>query len=74
MDRTIKYATVKRLRDDEPRPAADHMANFISPHIFGRRLTTLESVTPYEFICTQWAIAPVRFTLNPIHQMPGRHI
>lgn len=38
---------------------------------FGRRLKTLKGLTPYEFICKQWTVEPERFTLNPIHQMPG---
>ena len=32
---------------------------------------TVKGLTPYEFIGKQWAIEPERFTLNPIHQMPG---
>ena len=47
------------------------MANFISAYNFGRRLKTLTGLTPFEFICKQWTIEPERFTLNPIHQMPG---
>jgi len=34
-------------------------------------LKTLKGLTPYEFICKQWTIEPEKFTLNPIHQMPG---
>ncbi|MFT7183656.1 MAG: hypothetical protein ACI87T_004056, partial [Planctomycetota bacterium] len=26
---------------------------------------------PYEYICKIWTSEPDRFTLNPIHQMPG---
>jgi hypothetical protein len=28
----------------------------------------------YEFICKAWTKEPARFTLNPIHQMPGLNI
>ncbi|MFC4623623.1 hypothetical protein ACFO3A_15635, partial [Comamonas nitrativorans] len=41
---------------------------------FGRRLKTLKGLTPYEFICKQWTDEPERFTINPIHQMPGLNI
>ena len=49
------------------------MANFINACNFGRRLKlkTLKGLTPHEVICKQWTIEPERFTLNPIHQMPG---
>ncbi|MBC6717173.1 IS481 family transposase, partial [Aurantimonas sp. DM33-3] len=38
---------------------------------FARRLKTLKGLTPYEFICKRWTSEPERFTLDPIHQMPG---
>jgi hypothetical protein len=28
-------------------------------------------LTAYEFICKSWQKEPDRFTLDPIHQMPG---
>ena len=28
-------------------------------------------VTPYELICKAWTDQPERFTINPLHQMPG---
>ena len=34
-------------------------------------LKTLNGLTPYEYICKIWTSEPGRFTLNPIHQMPG---
>ncbi|NLC24214.1 MAG: IS481 family transposase, partial [Oxalobacter sp.] len=34
-------------------------------------LKSLKGLTPYEFICKIWTTQPHRFTLNPIHQMPG---
>ncbi|MEA2263401.1 MAG: hypothetical protein QOJ51_6226, partial [Acidobacteriaceae bacterium] len=36
-----------------------------------KRLKTLHGLTAYEFICKCWQKEPDRFTLNPIHQMPG---
>ena len=71
MNRTIKDATVKRFHYDDHNQLRDHLANFIRAYNFGRRLKTLKGLTPYEFICKQWTIEPQRFTLNPIHQMPG---
>jgi transposase InsO family protein len=71
MNRTIKEATVKRFHYDDHDQLRNHLANFISAYNFGRRLRTLKGLTPYEFICKQWTIEPERFTLNPIHQMPG---
>ena len=71
MNRTIKEATVKRFHDDDHDQLRNHLANFISACTFGRRLKTLKGLTPYVFICKQRTIEPERFTLNPIHQMPG---
>jgi hypothetical protein len=31
-------------------------------------------VASYEAICSAWAKQPERFTLNPLHQMPGLNI
>ncbi len=28
----------------------------------------------YEYLCKLWTQTPDRFTLNPIHQMPGLNI
>ena len=71
MNRTIKEATVKRFHYDDHDQLRNHLANFISAYNFGRRLKTLKGLTPYEFICKCWTSEPDRFTLNPIHQMPG---
>ena len=38
---------------------------------FARRLKTLKGLTPYEYLCKLWTQTPDRFTLDPIHQMPG---
>ena len=71
MNRTIKDATVKRFHHDEHDQLRQHLGNFISTYNFGRRLKTLKGLPPYEFGCKQWTIEPERFTLDPIHQMPG---
>jgi transposase InsO family protein len=71
MNRTIKEATVKRFHYDDNDQFRQHLADFISAYNYGRRLKTLKGLTPYEYICKIWTTDPDRFTLNPIHQMPG---
>jgi len=71
MNRTIKEATVKRFHYDDHNQLRQHLADFISAYNFGRRLKTLKGLTPYEFIGKCWTQEPERFTLDPIHQMPG---
>lgn len=71
MNRTIKDATVRRFHYDSHEQLRRHLQNFIDAYNFGRRLKTLKGLTPYEFICKQWTSEPERFTLSPIHQMPG---
>jgi transposase InsO family protein len=71
MNRTLKDATVKRYdyeTYDELRTQLDH---FVQAYNYARRLKCLKGLTPYEFICKAWTKEPARFTLNPIHQMPG---
>lgn len=55
-------------RTDEPDP------HFVQAYNYARRLKTLKGLTPYEFICKAWTKEPARFTLDPIHQMPGLNI
>jgi transposase InsO family protein len=71
MNRTIKDATVKRYHYDSHRQLETHLTDFVSAYNFGRRLKTLKGLTPYEFICKCWTTQPERFSLNPLHQMPG---
>lgn len=71
MNRTIKDATVKRYHYDSHGELERHLQDFVSPYNFGRRLKTLKGLTPYEFICKRWTSEPERFTIDPIHQMPG---
>jgi transposase InsO family protein len=74
MNRTIKDATVKRYHYDNHPQLRRHLDDFISAYNFGRRLKRLRGLTPYEFICKAWTTDPQRFTLNPLHQMPGLNI
>ena len=71
MNRTIKDATVRRFYYDSNDQLRRHLADFVAAYNFGRRLKTLKGLTPYEFICKAWTDQPERFTINPLHQMPG---
>ena len=71
MNRTIKEATVKRFFYDTHEQLKAHLSDFIAAYNFARRLKTLRGLTPYEAICKLLIHDPDRFTLDPIHQMPG---
>ena len=71
MNRTIKEATVQRYHYDSHNQLRDHLSDFVAAYNFAKRLKTLGGLTAYEFICKSWQKEPNRFTLNPIHQMPG---
>jgi transposase InsO family protein len=71
MNRTIKDATVKRYFYDTHNQLKEHLNDFLRAYNFARRLKTLKGLTPYEYLCKLWTQTPDRFTLNPIHQMPG---
>lgn len=74
MNRTIKDATVRRFYYESHDQLRQHLADFVAAYNFGRRLNTLKGLTPYEFICKARASQPERFTLDPLHQMPGLNI
>jgi transposase InsO family protein len=71
MNRTIKDATVRRFYYENHNQLRQHLADFVAAYNFGRRL---KGLTPYEFICKAWASQPERFTLDPLHQIPGLNI
>jgi transposase InsO family protein len=71
MNRTIKDATVKRFHYDRHDQLSSHLSDFINAYNYARRLKTLNGLTPYEYISKIWTKEPERFTLDPIHQMPG---
>jgi transposase InsO family protein len=71
MNRTIKEATVQRYHYDSHNQLRTHLSDFIAAYNFAKRLKTLGGLTTYEFICKCWQKEPDRFTLDPIHQMPG---
>ena len=72
--RTLKHATVKRFHYETHDQLRSHLTDFINAYNFGRRLKTLKGLTPYEAICKTWTSDPGRFTLDPLHQMPGLNI
>jgi transposase InsO family protein len=71
MNRTIKEATVQRYYYDRHVQLEAHLADFITPYDYARRLKTLKGLTPYECICKCWTSQQERFKLNPLQQMPG---
>ncbi len=71
MNRTIKEATVKRFHCESHDQLRTHLHDFIAACNFARRLMTLSGLTPCEYIARTWTSEPDRFTVNPIHQMPG---
>jgi len=71
MNRTIKEATVNRYHYETHDQLRSHLADFVAAYNFGRRLKTLKGLSPNEYICKTWTNEPDRFTLDPIHQMPG---
>jgi hypothetical protein len=74
MNRNIKDATVKRFYYETHDELRAHLADFVSAYYFAKCLKTLRGFTPYECICKAWLKEPYRFTLNPLHQMPGLNI
>ncbi len=71
MNRTIKEATVKRFHHEAHDRLRSHLADFVDAYNCARRLKTLKGLTPYEAICKAWTKEPKRFSLDPLHQMPG---
>ena len=71
MNRTIKEATVKRYHYHSHRQLQSNLTDFINAYNYGRRLKTLNGLTPYEFIAKTWTKESQRFRLDPIQKMPG---
>ena len=70
-NRTLKGPTVKRFHYDTHDQLRSHLAEFVQDYNVGQRLKTVKGLTPYEAICRIWTNEPKRFTLDPLHQMPG---
>ncbi len=71
MNRTIKDATVRAFHYASASELKQHLHAFLLAYNCARRLKTLKSSTPYEFLCRQWTVEPERFKLNPNHHNPG---
>nr|WP_156475478.1 hypothetical protein [Gluconobacter thailandicus] len=65
IDRTIKEATVKRFHYHSHKQLRTHLNDFMAAYNFGRRLKTLNGLTPYEYVCKIWTAEPERFIINP---------
>lgn len=74
MNRTIKDATVSRFHYETHNQLRSHPTEFVNAYNFGRRLKTLKGLTADEYICKLWTKEHQRFTLDPLHQMPGLNI
>jgi transposase InsO family protein len=64
MNRTIKDATVKRYFYETHDQLRARLRDFVDAYNFGRRLKTLNGLTPFEFVCKRWTTEPERFRLN----------
>ncbi len=64
-------ATAKRYHYESHNQLVRHLDNFVAAYNFGRRLKTLNGLTPFKFVCKLWTTEPERFRLNPLQQMPG---
>ncbi|AQS86201.1 integrase [Acetobacter aceti] len=71
MNRTIRQATVKHFHYDSHEQLRTHLNDFMVACNFGRRLKTLNGLTPYEYICKIRTSESERFIINPTHQSPG---
>jgi transposase InsO family protein len=50
MNRTLKDATAKRFFYETHQQLRQHLADFVNAYNFARRLKTLKTLTPYEYI------------------------
>ncbi|MFP3035847.1 MAG: hypothetical protein ACEY3A_02330, partial [Wolbachia sp.] len=48
-----------------------HLYDFVMAYNYAKRLKTLNGLTPFEFICSQWTKSPELFILNPYHYTLG---
>lgn len=51
-----------------------YLATFLTAYNGAKRLNTLHSRTPYEYISTCWLFLPARVKINPTHSTVGRNI
>ncbi|MCL6283575.1 hypothetical protein M3P21_08495 [Ruegeria sp. 2012CJ41-6] len=73
MNRAIKGETVKRHHYDSHDQQRSHLSGFLVAVNLACRLKTLSSLAPCEYNCNIWVSGSGRFSVNPIHQMPGQN-
>ncbi|GLQ84204.1 hypothetical protein GCM10007872_11120 [Gluconobacter sphaericus NBRC 12467] len=71
MNRTIREAAVKRFHYDSHEQLRTRLNDFMAAYNFGRRLKTLNSLAPYEYVCKIWTSEPEKFITNPNYQSTG---
>ncbi|WCR57753.1 MAG: hypothetical protein PG980_000225 [Wolbachia endosymbiont of Ctenocephalides felis wCfeJ] len=74
MNKTLKNATVKKYYYRSHQQLKDHLYDFVMAYNYAKRLKTLNGLTPFEFICSQWTQSPDLFILNPYHHTLGPYI
>ena len=74
MNRTLKEATVRRYFYDTHDQLREHLSAFVEAYNYGRRLKTLNGLTPFEFIAKCWTNEPERFNKSPFHHSAGLNI
>ena len=65
MNRTIKEAAVRCYHYDNHDQFRCHLEAFIAAYNFAKRLKTLPSLTPHDFICKKWLEDPSLFCSDP---------
>ena len=74
MNRTLKEATVRRYHYDSQSQLREHLDDFVDAYNFGKRLKTLNGMTPFEYVCSVWTKQPDRFNINPAQLTMGLNI
>ncbi len=74
MNRTLKEATVRRYFYDTHDQLRPHLRPFVEAYNYGKRLKTLNGLTPFELIAKCWTQEPNRFRKSPFHHAAGLNI
>ena len=65
MNKTIKEATVYRYYYGSQAELQVHLQTFIDAYNFAKRLKSLNGLTPWEFIVSNWKSEPKLFKIEP---------
>ncbi|MBS0424296.1 MAG: hypothetical protein JSR71_07720 [Proteobacteria bacterium] len=74
MNRTIKETLWNAINCYDSlysQPIENSSTSFVMVYNFARRLKTLKSFTPYEYICKIWAKEPEQFNFSPSQHIVG---